>query len=125
MKNGIYLSLVLFLGVIGYFVVNGLFQENSIVGASLVFLLVSAVITVLVTHFKRKSELVPVQKILTVSYVGIFMLYGLYLGLSLSFESYAQLSVLALEGIVFILASALLVYGIYTFIKRHEHKRLA
>jgi hypothetical protein len=29
MKNGIYLSLVLFLGVMGYFVVNDLFQENS------------------------------------------------------------------------------------------------
>jgi hypothetical protein len=53
------------------------------------------------------------------------MLYGLYLGLTVSFDSYIQLSIIGLAGVLFILGSLLLIYGMYSFIKRHKGSNYA
>lgn len=119
MKNGIYLSLILFLGVMGYFVVNDLFNENSIMLASVVFLVVSVAIFVLTTHFKKKVELVPAQKIINVLYIGLFALYGVVTGLSLVYSPALEAAAIRFEGILFLVASAVLLYGLYVFMKRN------
>ena len=125
MKNGIYLSLILFLGVMGYFVVNDLINENSIMLASVVFAVVSLGIFVLTTHFKKKVELVPAQKIINVIYIGLFALYGVVIGLSLvSAPSLEFASATRYEGILFLLGSSVLLFGLYLFMKKyvlHHH----
>jgi len=123
LKNGIYLSLILFLGVMGYFTVNTLIMESNILLASIVFLLVSAVIFFLTTHFKKKSELVPAQKIINVIYIGMFALYGVVLGFSFVYTPTAMVKI-NFEGVLFFIASAGLAYGLYIFMKRnvaHHH----
>jgi len=118
-KNGIYLTLILFLGVMGYFVVNDLYMENSTTLASIIFLIVSIVIAVLTTHFKRKAELAPAQKIINVVYISLFAIYGVVVGLSLMYAPSYELSMIRFEGGLFIVASAILMYGVFMFIKRH------
>lgn len=122
MKNGIYLSLILFLGVMGYFVVNDLYHENSIMLAGVIFMIVSVAIYMLTTHFKKKVELVPAQKIINVVYVSLFALYGIVTGLSIMYAPALEVSVMRYEGVIFLLASSVLIYGLYVFIKRHSHK---
>lgn len=118
MKNGIYLTLILFFGVMGYFVVNDLLQESSYLLASVIFLLVSVVITVLTTHFKKKVELQPAQKVINIVYVSLFAIYGIVAGLSLVYTPSVELTSVRFEGGVFLLASLILLYGIYMFMKR-------
>ncbi|MGA1931865.1 hypothetical protein ACH5BF_03965 [Arcobacter sp. YIC-464] len=117
-RNGIYLSLILFLGVIGYFIVNTLILENSIMLAGLMFLLISVGIFVLTTHFKKKVSLVPAQKFINVVYISLFALYGIFLGLTFSYVPYVEVATIKFEGILFLLASSVLIYGIYLFMKR-------
>lgn len=119
LKNGIYLSLILFLGVMGYFVVNDLFNENSIMLASVVFLVVSVGIFTLTTHFKKKVELVPAQKFINVIYIGLFALYGIAMGLSLVYSPALEATAVRFEGVLFLLASGVLLYGLYVFMKRN------
>lgn len=118
-KNGIYLSLILFLGVMGYFVVNDLIQENSIMLASLVFLVVSLAVFRLTTHFKKKVELVPAQKFINAIYISLLAIYGLAVGISMIYTPYLEVATVQVEGILFILSSAVLVYGLYKFLKRN------
>lgn len=122
MKNGVYLSLILFLGVMGYFVVNDLYQENSMLLAGLIFAVVSVAIYALTTHFKKKVELVPAQKIINVVYISLFALYGIVTGISLVYAPSLEASVVKYEGLLFLGASFVLLYGLYVFIKRHSHK---
>lgn len=121
MRNGIYLFLILFLGIMGYFMANDLYAENSTTLAGALFLLVSVVIAYLTTHFKKKSELIPAQKVLNVVYLTIFAIYGIITGLSLVLSQTMELALVRVEGIMFILASAVIIYGIVTFIKQHTH----
>lgn len=121
MKNGIYLFLILFLGVLGYFVVNDLFQEGSYLLSGIIFMSVSIVIYLLTTHFKRKSELVPAQKIINVVYILLFAIYGIFTGLSLVYVS-GDISMIRYEGLIFIASGLMLLYGIYVFVRRHNHR---
>ncbi len=119
MRNGIYLTLILFLGVMGYFVVNSLIADSSVMLASIVFIVVSVGIFVLTTHFKKKVELVPAQKIINVIYIGILALYGVVLGLSMVYAPSMELATARFEGILFLVGSAVLLYGLYVFMKRN------
>ena len=118
LRNGIYLSLILFLGVIGYFIVNTLILENSIMLAGIMFLLISIGIFALTTHYKKRVSLVPAQKFINVIYISLFALYGISLGLTFSYVPYVEVSAIKFEGILFLLASSVLIYGIYLFMKR-------
>lgn len=119
MKNGVYLSLILFLGVMGYFVVNDLYHENSIMQAGIIFMIVSIAIYTLTTHFKKKAQLFPAQKIINVVYISLFAIYGIVTGLTIMYAPTMDVSVMRYEGVVFLLASSVLLYGIYVFMKRH------
>lgn len=120
MKNGIYLFLILFLGVLGYFVVNDLYNENSVTLASVVFLFVSTVIVVLSTHFKKKSELVTAQKVIGVLYISLFALYGISVGVNLLNSSSVEIAVFRAEGFMFLAGALVLFYGVFVFMKRHS-----
>lgn len=122
MKNGVYLFLILFLGVMGYFVVNDLYRENSIMLSAVIFMIVSIAIFVLTTHFKRKVELVPAQKVINVVYISLFALYGIVTGLTLMYAPSLETSMIKYEGVLFLVASSVLLYGVYIFIKRHSHR---
>lgn len=115
MKNGIYLFVVLFLGVMGYFVVNDLIMEQNFMLAGGVFLVFSIVITVLITHYKKRVEQTPAEKMLNIVYVGIFALYGFVVGISLLYLPTVELATVGYEGFMFIAASLALVYGIYKY----------
>lgn len=117
MKNGIYLFVVLFLGIMGYFVVNHLMMSESVMLAGIMFLLFSGTIVALITHYKKREELSSAQKFLNIVYVGMFAIYGFVLGTTLMYAPMMEMSMVKFEGIPFILASIALVYGIVSFIK--------
>lgn len=117
MKNGIYLSLILFFGVMGYFVVNDLMQESSYMLASMIFLLVSVAIAMLTTHYKKRVKLQVAQKVINVIYISLFALYGIVAGISLVYAPTVELSSVKLEGGIFLVASFVLLYGVYMFMK--------
>lgn len=119
MKDGIYLFVILFLGIIGYFVVSDLMTEQNIMLASLVFLAFSVGITYLITHYKKKTEPTGMQILLNIVYVGMFATYGLLLGFSLIYGSTIEINPAGFEGTLFVIASLALVYGIYKFIARN------
>lgn len=119
MKNGIYLFVILFMGVLGYFVVNDLHQENNYLLSSIIFMIISVIIYSLTTHFKRKRELSSAQKIINVIYISLFAIYGVFTGLSLIYIS-GDVSMIKYEGLVFLGSSAMLFYGIYVFVRRHN-----
>lgn len=116
MRNGIYLFVVLFLGIMGYFVVSDLMAEQSVLLASVVFFMFSGAITYLITHYKKREEATPMEKILNIIYVGMFAVYGLLLGFSLIYTPGMDMSVVGIEGVLFVLASLALVYSIYRFV---------
>jgi len=124
MKNGVYLSVVLFLGIMGYFVVNHLMMTESTMLAGIMFLIFSGTIVSLITHYKKRGEMSSAQKFLNVVYVGMFAIYGFVLGTTLMYSPMAEMSLSGFEGIPFIIASIALVYGIISFIKSkvlHHH----
>lgn len=118
MKNGIYLTLILFFGVMGYFVVNDLMQESSFMLASMIFLVVSVVIAILTTHYKKRVKLQPAQKVINVIYISLFALYGIVAGFSLFYAPSIELSAVRFEGGIFLVASLILLYGVYMFMKK-------
>ena len=115
MKNGIYLFVVLFLGVMGYFVVNDLMMKKSFMLAAGVFFVFSIVITMLITHYKKRVEQTPAEKVLNITYVGIFALYGFVVGISLLYLPPLEIATVGYEGFIFIAASLALLYGIYKY----------
>jgi len=117
MKNGIYLFVVLFLGIMGYFVVNHLMMAESVMLAGIMFLLFSGTIVSLITHYKKREEMNSAQKFLNIVYVGMFAIYGFVLGTTLMYSPLMEMSMVKFEGVLFILASMILVYGIMYFIK--------
>ncbi|MCP4970214.1 MAG: hypothetical protein GY932_06425 [Arcobacter sp.] len=117
MKNGIYLCVVIFLGVMGYFVVNHLLMTELEMLSGIVYLLFSVTIVFLITNYKKRDELSPAHKFLNVTYVGLFALYGFIIGFNLIYTSFVEISALKFEAVPFILASIALVYGIIYFIK--------
>jgi len=124
MKNGVYLSVVLFLGIMGYFVVNHLMMAESAMLAGVMFLLFSGTIVALITHYKKHSEVSVAQKFLNIVYVGMFAIYGFVLGATLMYAPMVQMSTFNFEGVPFILAGIALVYGIISFINSkviHHH----
>jgi len=118
MKNGIYLTLILFLGVMGYFVVNTLFNESNFILAGVVFLVISVVIALLTTHYKKRRELQPAQKIINFVYISIFAIYGVVAGLSLMYAPIYEFSIASMGGILFLVSSFILLVGLYVFMKR-------
>jgi len=81
---------------------------------------VSVGIFSLTTHFKKKVELVPAQKFINVIYIGLFALYGIAMGLSLVYSPALETAAsIRFEGILFLLASGVLLYGLYIFMKRN------
>lgn len=118
MKNGIYLTLILFLGVMGYFVVNTLFNESNFILAGVVFLVISVVIALLTTHYKKRRELQPAQKIINFVYISIFAIYGVVAGLSLMYAPVYEFSIASMGGILFLVSSFILLVGLYVFMKR-------
>ena len=118
MKNGIYLFVVLFLGIMGYFVVNDLMLDKSIMLASILFLVFSVTITMLITHYKKRADLSPAQKVINVLYVGMFAIYGMIVGIGLMTAPTMEMSAVGYEGMLFMLASGILIYGLYVFAKQ-------
>ncbi len=118
MKNGVYLTLILFLGVMGYFVVNGLYLDNSIMLASVIFLIVSLVIAYLTTHFKKRIELSGAQKVINVVYITLFALYGIVIGLSVVNSVAIESMLVRFGGIIFLSASVILLFGLMIFMKQ-------
>ena len=118
MRDGIYLFVILFLGIMGYFVVSDLMTEQSVMLASLVFLAFSAGITYLITHYKKRREPSGMEILLNIVYVGMFATYGLLLGFSLIYSPSMEVSSVGFEGGLFVIASLALVYGIYRFVAR-------
>lgn len=115
MKNGVYMILILFLGSVGFYAVHGLYTSNSVMEASLVFLVVSVVMAYLTTHFKRSVDLVPAQKIINFIYISLFALYGIVTGVALMYVPSVELSQVGYEGVVFLIASIILLYGLLVF----------
>lgn len=118
MRDGIYLFVILFLGIMGYFVVSDLMAEQRVMLASLVFLAFSAGITYLITHYKKRTEPSGMAILLNIVYVGMFATYGLLLGFSLIYSPSMEVSSVGFEGGLFVIASLALVYGIYRFVAR-------
>lgn len=125
MKNGIYLFVVLFLGIMGYIIVNDLMTEQKVLLAGTIFLIFSVVITMLITHYKKHINQSPAQKVLNIVYVGLFALYGFIVGGTLMFSPDMGMSSLGYEGFIFVSASSALLYGIYKFVTTklviHQH----
>ncbi len=117
MKNGIYLFVVLFLGIMGYFVVNHLMMVESSMLAGIMFLLFSSTIVALITHYKKREEQSSAQKFLNVVYVGMFAIYGFVLGITLTYTPLMESSIFKFEGVPFLLGVMALIYGIMSFIK--------
>ncbi len=118
MKNGIYLTLILFLGVMGYFAVNTLYNESNFILAGVVFLVISVVISLLTTHYKKRTELLPAQKIINFVYISMFAIYGVVAGLSLMYAPVYEFSIASMGGVLFLVSSFILVVGLYVFMKR-------
>lgn len=118
MKNGIYLTLILFLGVMGYFAVNTLYNESNFILAGVVFLVVSVIISLLTTHYKKRTELLPAQKIINFVYISMFAVYGVVVGLSLMYAPIYEFSIASMGGVLFLVSSFILVVGLYVFMKR-------
>lgn len=124
MKNGVNLVLILFLGIMGYYVVNGLYLDNNMMLAGMVFLLVSVVITFFTTHFKKKMELVPAQKVINIVYISLFAIYGIVVGLSIMVVPSLQMTTVGFEGPLFLFASGILFYGLFVFMRTKMLKGL-
>ncbi len=118
MRNGVYLTLILFLGVMGYFVVNGLYLDNSIILASVIFLVVSLVISYLTTHFKKHMDLSGAQKFINVAYITLFALYGIVIGLTVVNSVIIESVIVRFGGIIFLSASVILLFGLMIFMKQ-------
>lgn len=113
MRNGIYLALIVFLGTFAYTVVG---RVGDTLEAGFAFLLASIAIGSLTTHFKKRTELLPVQKVINVVAIGIFALFGIAKGLSLvSMASIASLS--SVVGIMFFVSSLVLVFSLTLFMR--------
>lgn len=125
MKNGIYLFVVLFLGIMGYIVVNDLMTEQKVLLAGTMFLIFSIVITMLITHYKKQVDQTPAQKVLNIVYVGLFAIYGFIIGGTLMFKPDMGMASVSYEGFMFVGASLALLYGIYKFVTTrvilHQH----
>ena len=125
MRNGVYLALILFLGSVGFYAVNGLYTSGSMLLAGTVFFLISIGIYFLTTHYKKHGKLVPAQKVINIIYIALFALYGIVLGLTLMSTPEVGMSTVKFEGGLFIVASAVLIYGIIEFMRTklmHHHK---
>jgi hypothetical protein len=117
MKNGIYLFLILFLGAMCYFVVNDLYKENSITLASGIFLLGSGVIFYLASHLKKKSKLLPIQRIIGAIYISLLALYGVITGLPLLGGLSLESTTFYMEGAMFVVGCLALLYSALYFMK--------
>lgn len=124
MKNGIYLVLILFLGVLGYFVVNDLYLENSMTLASIVFFVISVIIVFLATNLKRKKTLSDAQKFIVVVYISLFTFYGMFLGNSFLSGYSATEVTLFKEAMIVISAVFILLYGTFKFMQRHSGQKI-
>ena len=123
MRNGIYLFLILFLGIMGYFTVNDLYSESSYSLAGIIFMIVSFIIFELTTHLKKQEDLSPAQVNINVIYITIFAFYGFVSGIGL-LMGFADASAIKYEGMIFILSSIFLMYGVYLFMKKQNDKLL-
>jgi hypothetical protein len=117
-KNGVYLVLILFLGSVGFYSVHGLYNTNSVFEASLVFFVVSIAMTYLTTHFKQKVDLVPAQKVINFIYIALFALYGVVTGVALMYVPSVELTQVGYEGVVFLISSIILLYGLFVFSRK-------
>lgn len=123
MRNGIYLFMILFLGIIGYFTVNDLYSESSYSLAGIIFMIVSFVIFELTTHLKKQENLSSAQVNINVIYITIFAFYGFISGIGL-LMGFVDVNAIKYEGVIFILSSAFLMYGVYIFMKK-QYKKLS
>lgn len=125
MRNGVYLILILFLGSVGFYAINGLYTSGSMLLAGTVFFLISIGMYFLTTHYKKHGKLSPAQKVINVIYIGLFALYGIVLGLSLMAAPEVGMSATKFEGGLFIVASLILLYGEFEFMRtklmNHDH----
>lgn len=113
MRNGIYLALIVFLGTFAYTVVS---RVGDTLEAGFAFLLASIAIGFLTTHFKKKRELLPVQKVINFVAIGIFALFGIMKGISLiTLASIVSLSTVG--GIMFLVSSLVLLYSLNLFVR--------
>ncbi len=124
MKNGIYLVLILFLGVLGYFVVNDLYVEKSMTLASMVFFIISVTMVFLVTNLKRKKILSDAQRFIVVVYISLFSFYGIFLGNSFLSGYSATEVTLFKEAIIVITSVFILLYGTFKFMQRHSSQKV-
>lgn len=117
MRNGVYLTLIMFLGIVGFYAVNGLYTAGDMLLSGTVFFLTSLGIYFLTTHYKKRAEMSPAQKVINVIYIGLFAFFGIVLGLSLMSAPATAMSSIKFEGGLFIIASIMLIYGLYEFMK--------
>ena len=108
MKNGVYFTLIIFLGTFAYTLIG---RIDGVLQAGIVFLLASLGIGFLTTHFTRKTELLPIQKVINIVFISLFGLFGLYSGISLATSSAVVL------GVPFLAGSAVLAYSLSLFVK--------
>ena len=118
MRNGVYLVLIIFLGSVGFYAVNALYIAGNMLIAGTVFFLLSIGIFFLTTHFKKRINMEPIQKVINIVYITLFALYGVILGLKLMSGPVVAMSSVKFEGGLFLIASGVLLYGIYEFMKR-------
>lgn len=123
MRNGIYLFIILFLGIIGYFTVNDLYNESSYLLAGIIFMAVSFIIFELTTHLKKQENLSSAQININVIYITIFAFYGFVSGLAL-LMGFVDANTIKYEGVIFVLSSIFLMYGVYIFMKKQNDKLL-
>ena len=113
MRNGIYLMLIVFLGTFAYTVVG---RVGDTLEAGFAFLLASIAIGFLTTHFKKRIELLPVQKVINIIAIAIFALFGIIKGLSLvTVASIGSLS--GIVGLMFLISSLVLVFSLSLFMR--------
>lgn len=113
MRNGIYLTLIVFLGTFAYTVVS---RVGDTLEAGFAFLLASIAIGFLTTHFKRRVELIGIQKFINVIAISIFAIFGFIKGVALVVIGSIP-SITAVVGLMFLVASVILAYSLSLFVK--------
>ncbi|QDF30360.1 hypothetical protein [Halarcobacter anaerophilus] len=125
MRNGVYLTLILFLGTLGYQAVQSILSSNNMLLGGVIFLLISLAIGFFATHYKKRVELSIAQKAINIGLIGLFALYGIFTAVSLLTGASIGM-VYSVEGILFLVASAILLYSLGLFIKdKLYHQNIA
>ena len=119
MRNGIFFTLIVFVGTLAFTVVS---RVNETLDAGIAFLLASIVIGYLSTHFKKNRELASIQKIILITFIGLFTIYGFLSAIPLiTLENFTTPAIV--EGLMFMAGSIVLTFCFVMFIREYIYNK--